>query len=132
MLYQNIGQFQFLSFSWFVMSINVGVFTPDSLDPDPRSRFKSIRIQFNVVSREVLTARRLPSFHCSSGSHALSRNTGTQPSTHLGSESRPCGAKMVFKSGSMVPCGELGYVIINNSSPEAEPSCLWLHTATIK
>ena len=40
----------------------------DSLDTDPRSGF-------NVVARELHTARRLRELHCLTGSHALSRRT---------------------------------------------------------
>ena len=58
--------------------INIGLskraLKPDLLDPDPRSGF-------NVVSRELHTARILRALHCWTGSHAMSYSTALSLST---------------------------------------------------
>ena len=54
----------------------------------------TLKIQFNVVARELHTARRLRALHCLTGSHALSRSTiDIEYNKKLGSGSRPCGGK---------------------------------------
>ena len=68
----------------------------DSLDTDPRSGF-------NVVSRELNTARRLRALYCWTRSQALFRSTVKQKSTQLGSGSRTCRGKVVIESASWEP-----------------------------
>ena len=90
------------SYQNFTVGLSTRALKPDSLDPDPR-------FGYNVISRHADYA-----MHCWTGSHALFRSTVTQNSAQLGSGSRPCGGKVVFRSGSpfrirsgsKVPCGE--------------------------
>ena len=48
-----------------IMGLSMRALKPDSLDPNPKSRF-------NVVSRELHTPQTLPALHYWTGSHTLS------------------------------------------------------------
>ena len=52
----------------FILGLSTWALKTDSLDPDSQS-------EFNVVTRELHTARRLRALHCVTGSRALSRST---------------------------------------------------------
>ena len=84
----------------------------------PNSRNQKPRSEFNVVSRELHTARRLPALHWWTGSYAPFRSTVTQHSMQLTSRSRPCESKMVFGSGSLICIGS------GSTVPCGEPQCL--------
>ena len=74
------------------MGLSTWALKPDSLDTYPRPGF-------NVISPKLHTAHRLRTLHCWAGSYSLFR-------MQLGSGSKSCGGKVVFKSGSKDPCGE--------------------------
>ena len=89
------------------LGLSTQTLKPDSMNPDPRSRF-------NVISHTIHTARRLRALHCWIGSYPLSRK---HCSTQLEYESRPCGGKVVFGSGSLI------HIRSGSKVPCEEPHC---------